>query len=64
MIELSKEEAIDLLRKVSRIEGFLESVRGGDAIKHDVEGVADFMLVKLSSMTKEKQSLDDEYRGG
>ena len=47
MIELSKEEAIDLLRKVSRIEGFLESVRGGDAIKHDVEGVADMMMDKI-----------------
>ena len=47
MIELTREEAFNLLRKVSRIEGFLESVRGGDAIKHDVEGVADMMMDKI-----------------
>ena len=48
MIELTKEEALDLLRKVSRIEGFLESVRGGGAIKKDIEGVTDMVTDKIN----------------
>jgi len=52
MIGLTNKEALDLLRSISRIEGYLYSVRGGERIRDDVVSAASLLHSKIEGDKK------------
>ena len=47
-MNLTKEEVVDMLMAISRIDGFLLSVTNSEHVMHDVDIISDTMIDKLN----------------